>query len=110
MATFEKDSKRYAFSIGVEDNGSYSIYSDDILFVQDPHELYKHWSAEVWKAIENHQVTTGMNELQASFAIGIGIPEGSGASNPRVVNYPNNGHPVRVTFQNGKATDVKEGN
>jgi hypothetical protein len=107
MAVFEKDGKRYAFPIGVEDNGSYTIYSDDMLFIQDPHELYKHWPPEVWKAIEEHQVKSGMNELQASFAIGVGIPEGSGATNPKVVNYPNNGHPVKVTFENGKATDVK---
>lgn len=107
MAVFEKDGKPYAFSIGVEANGSYSIYSDDILFVQDPHQLYKHWPSEVWKAIENHQVKSGMNELQASFAIGVGMPEGLGVSNPRVVNYPNNGHPVKITFESGKATDVK---
>ena len=110
MAVFEKDGKRYAFSIGVEDKGSYQIYSDDILFIQDPHELYKHWPADVWKAVDNHQVKPGMNELQASFAIGVGIPQGTGASNPKVVNYPGNGHPVTVTFENGKATDVKEGN
>lgn len=108
MAVFEKEGKRFAFPIGVEDNGAYSIYSDDMLFIQDPHELYNHWPAEVWKAIENHQVKAGMNELQASFAIGMGVPEGSGMSSPRVVNYPNQGHPVKVTFENGKATDVKE--
>ncbi len=110
MAVFEKEGKPYAFSIGVEDNGSYSIYSDDILFIEDPHELYKHWPPDVWKAIESHQVKTGMNELQASFAIGVGIPEGTGRSNPKVVNYPNNGHPVKVTYQDGKAIDVVETN
>ena len=109
MAVFEKDGKQYAFSIGVEDNGTYQIYSDDMLFVQDPHELYRHWSAEVWTAIENHQVKPVMNELQTSFALGVGLVEGSGTSNPRIVNYPNNGHPMQVTFTNGKATEVKEG-
>ena len=110
MAVFEKDGKRYAFSIGVEDKGTYQIYSDDILFTQDPHELYKHWPSVVWQAVDNHQVKPGMNELQASFAIGVGIPQGTGASNPKVVNYPGNGHPVAVTLENGKATDVKERN
>jgi len=109
MAVFENLGKRYAFSIGVEDNGSYSIYSDEVLFVQDPHELYKHWPADIWKAVDDHQVKAGMNELQASFAVGVGVPEGSGASNPKVVNYPRNGHPVIVTFTDGKATDVREG-
>ena len=109
MAVFEKDGKLYAFSIGSEDNGTYQIYSDEILFIQDPHDLYKHWPAEVWTSIENHQVKPGMNELQASFALGVGLPEGTGAGNLRIVNYPNNGHPVRVTFTNGKATEVKQG-
>ena len=108
MAVFEKDGKRYAFPIGVEDKGAIQIYSDDMLFIQDPHELYKHWPPEIWKAVDEHQVKTGMNELQASFAIGMGIPEGSGATNPKVVNYLNNGHAVKVTFTDGKATDVKE--
>lgn len=109
MAVFEKDGKSYVFSIGSEENGTYQIYSDDMLFIQDPHDLYKHWAADVWQAVEQHEVKPGMNELQASFAIGVGIPEGSGTGNPRVVNYPNNGHPVKVTFTNGKATEVKAG-
>lgn len=109
MAVFEKDGKRYAFPIGMEEHGDYKIYSDEILFIQDPHELYKHWSAETWKAISNHEVKPGMNELQAFFAIGMGSPEGTGASNPRIVNFPNNGHPVRVTFTDGKATDIQQG-
>jgi hypothetical protein len=109
MAVFEKDGNPYAFPIGVDDHGTQHIYADDMLFVQDPHELYKHWPADVWKAIESHEVKPGMNELQASFALGVGIPEGTGESNPKTVNYPNEGHPVKVTFENGKATDVKVG-
>jgi hypothetical protein len=109
MAIFERDGKRYAFPIGLRDNGDYKIYSDEILFIQDPRELYKHWSPEVWKAIDNHEVKPGMNELQAFFAIGMGTPEGTGTTNPRIVNFPNNGHPIRVTFTNDKATDVQPG-
>ena len=109
MAVFEKDGKRYAFPIGAEEHGNYAIYSDQILFIQDPHELYKHWSADTWKAIDNHEVKPGMNELQAFFAIGVGSPEGTGMNNPRIVDFPNNGHPVRVTFTDGKATDVQQG-
>ena len=69
--------------------------------------IEKTHAPDVWKAIESHEVKPGMNELQASFALGVGVPEGSGSSNPRVVNYPNDGHPVKVTFENGRATDVK---
>ncbi len=109
MAIFEKDGKRFAFPIGVVENGDYKIYSDEILFIQDPHELYKHWAADVWKLIDAHQMQPGMNELQASFAIGMGTPEGSGMSNPRIVDYPNHGHPLRVTYTNGRATQVQPG-
>ena len=109
MAVFEKDGKRYAFPIGVDDNGDYKIYSDDMLFIQDPRELYKHWPADVWKAIDNHEVTPGMNEIQAFFAIGVGSPEGTGMSNPRIVDFPDNGHPLRITFTNGKATEIQPG-
>ncbi len=109
VAIFEKDGKRFALPIGLMANGDYKIYSDDILFIQDPRELYKHWSAEVWKQIDAHQMQPGMNELQASFAIGMGVPEGTGMSNPRIVDYPNNGLPLRVTYTNGKATQVEPG-
>jgi hypothetical protein len=109
MAVFEKDGKRYAFTIGNAEDNSYTIYSDDILFIQDPHELYKHWPPDVWQAIDNHQVKPGMNELQASFAVGVGTPEGTGTSNPRIVNYQNDGHPLRVTFDNGKVTEIVPG-
>lgn len=107
MAVFDKDGKRYAFPIGVEENGNYTIYSDDMLFIQDPHELYKHWPAAVWQDIDQHQVKLGMNELQATFAIGLGSPQGTGMSNPRIVDFPNNGHPLRITFTDGKASDIQ---
>ena len=74
MAVFQKDGKDYAFPIGSVRAGNYQIYSDNMLYIQDPHELYKHWPADVWQAIEKHEVKPGMNELQADFAIGMGIP------------------------------------
>lgn len=109
MAVIKKNDRLYAFPIGVEEHGNSTIYSDDILFIQDPHQLYKHWPGDVWKAIDEHQMKPGMNELQASFAIGMGAPEGLGMGNPRVVDYPNGGHPLRVTYDNGKATEIAPG-
>ena len=53
MAVFKKDGKSYAFSIGSIKEDNYKFYSDDMLFIQDPHELYKHWPAEVWEAMTN---------------------------------------------------------
>jgi hypothetical protein len=109
MAVFQKDGKSYAFAIGSVKEGSYQIYADDMLFIQDPHELYKHWPADIWQSIDNHEVKPGMSELQTSFAIGLGIPEGSGESAVKTFDYPNGGKPLRVTFSHGKATQITPG-
>ena len=109
LAGFEKDGKTYAVPIGTAKGSDYQIYSDEMLYIQDPHELYKHWSAETWAAIEQHQVKPGMSELQADFAIGMGIPERS--SDPqqvKTVNYPNGGHPVSITYRDEKAAEIRQ--
>ena len=109
MAVFEKDGKTYAFSIGSMKGSEYKFYSDDMLFIQDPHELYKHWPADVWDAIDKHQVKPGMSELQADFAVGLGIPEASGGPGNRTVNYPNGSNPLSVTYRDDKAVNIKPG-
>jgi hypothetical protein len=109
MAAFELDGKIYAVPIGIEKGGDFKIYSDEIFFIEDPRELYKHWPPDVWKAIEEHRAQPGMNELQASFAIGVGIPEGSGDYGSRTLHYANGGKPVTITFENDKAVKVDQG-
>jgi hypothetical protein len=109
MAVFEKDGKSYAFPIGSVQGTDYQIYSDEMLYIQDPHELYKHWTPETWAAIEQHEVKPGMNELQADFAIGMGIPERSSDPQVKTVNYPNGGHPMSVTYRDGKASEIRNG-
>ena len=109
IAVFEKEGKSYAFPIGSVKAGNYQIYSDEMLYIQDPHELYKHWPAEVWQSIEQHQVKPGMNELQADFAIGMGIPERSNDPSVKTVNYPNGGNPISITYRGGKAAEIKPG-
>src|SRR5438034_6067426 len=109
MAVFQEDRKDYAFPIGSVRAGNYQIYSDNMLYIQDPHELYKHWPADVWQAIEKHEVKPGMNELQADFAIGMGIAQQQ--SNPAVktVNYPSGGNELTITYRNGKAAEISPG-
>src|SRR5208282_4488752 len=75
MARFLQDGKSYAVPIGAVKGDEFKIYTDEIFFLEDPHELYKHWPAEVWRKIEAHEVQPGMSELQTSFAIGLGVPE-----------------------------------
>ena len=109
MAVFRKDDKTFAFPIGLKQGDNYTIYSDDILFVEDPRELYKHWPADVWDAISKHEVKNGMNQLQAEFSVGMGQPDNLHDGNNRTVTYPNNGKPLVVTFVDDRAVSVKAG-
>src|SRR2546428_7926188 len=109
MAVFQEDRKDYAFPIGSVRAGNYQIYSDNMLYIQDPHELYKHWPADVWQAIEKHEVKPGMNELQADFAIGMGIPQQQSDPAVKTVNYPNGRNPLTITYRNGKAAEISPG-
>jgi hypothetical protein len=107
LAVFEREGKAYAFAFGVMKEGAYQIYADDMLFLQDPHELYKHWPADVWEAIDKHEVRVGMKELQAELSIGLGVLKGSGLGSERVIEYPRGGKPLTIVFQNGTAAEIR---
>jgi hypothetical protein len=62
----------------------------------------------VWQAVEQHQVKAGMNELQADFAIGMGVPD-AGDSSGKTVRYPNGGKPLVIVYHDGKAAEIKAG-
>jgi hypothetical protein len=109
LAVFEREGKSYAFAFGVVKEGSYQIYADDMLFLQDPHELYKHWQAEVWDAVDKHEARVGMKELQMELALGLGVLKGSGLGSERVIQYPNGGKPLTIVFQEGRAVEIKPG-
>jgi len=112
MAVFKLDSdaNTYAVAIGGNRGGDYTLYINDMFFLEDPHELYRHWPAEVWAAVDRHEAMKGMNELQAALALGAGVPEGSGGSfGNRTLKFDNNNHPVRVTFENNRASLVVPG-
>src|SRR5580700_3574745 len=59
----------YATPVGYFDDGRYTIYDDQLFFYDDPHELYKHWGADVWSHIDKHEVVLGMTENQAMLAL-----------------------------------------
>jgi hypothetical protein len=109
MAVFEKEGKSYAVPIGFEANEQFTIYSDEMFFIEEPHELYKHWPADVWQAVAQHEVKPGMNELQADFAIGMGVPDAGDTSYQKTVRYPNGGKPLVIVYHDGKAAEIKPG-
>src|SRR5258706_14305699 len=109
MAVYAKDGKHFAFPLGAQQGSNFTLYANDMLFLDDPHVLYKHWPAEVWDAISRHEVRPGMNELQADCAVGLGLLEGSGMGEERVLHYANGGAPLTITFRKGKAIEIKKG-
>jgi hypothetical protein len=110
LGVFQQDGKSYAAPIGTDKgNDYYQFYVNDMLFIQDPHDLYKHWPADVWQAIDQHQVKPGMSELQADFAVGIGILEPGSDDIDRTLDYPNGGKPLTISFHHDKVLKIKPG-
>jgi hypothetical protein len=108
MAVFRKQDKTYAVPIGQVRNGDYRIFADDMFLLDDPRRLYD-WPADTWQAIDAHQAKPGMDEIQAAFALGIGIPQKSDDPAMKTVVYPNRGNQVVITYRNGRAVEVKNG-
>ena len=107
MAVFEQDNKPYAFQIGNADGTDFKIFADAMLFLEDPRELYKHWPAEVWDAIEKHEVKPGMSQMHVIFPVGVGLTQG--AYDTKTLRYPNGGKPLLVSYDdNQKVTSVKD--
>ena len=99
----------YAVPVGNHDATGFNLNNvDDIFFYDDPHVLYKHWSPDIWKAIDEHRVILGMNERQAMLALGQVSNSGSTEYDNRTVEYDHQGHPVSVTFEHGHATNIRE--
>ena len=109
LALFRKDGKSYATAVVNEQNGDFTFYCNDMLFFEDPHQLYKHWPPDVWQAIDQHQVKPGMSELQTDFAIGVGLLESGGDETDKTLDYPNGGKPLDVSYHGGKVIEIKPG-
>src|SRR5215472_12225049 len=109
MAIFSRSEAlgEYAFAVGTLSQGSYDFSINETLFLEDPHQLYSHWPAEVWAAIDHHEIKPGMNERQGGFALGTNIRVSAGDYGNRTVDYLNAGKPVTVTFSDNKAVTVE---
>jgi hypothetical protein len=98
------DTKEYAVPVGYRQAGQYTFYTDEIFFYDDPHELYKHWGPEIWKAVDVHEVILGMNERQVELSLGQVSKSTSKDYGNRMVVFANLGHPMAVTFVKNKVT------
>jgi len=108
MAIFHREgqAEEYAVAIGAVSEGNYRFIVNDIFFLDDPHSLYKRWPAEVWNAIDHHEVIKGMTELQAGLSLGTAAHASPGEVGDRTIEYSNAGKPARVTFAGNHATEV----
>jgi hypothetical protein len=59
--------------------------------------------------VAQHEVKPGMSELQADFAVGMGVPDAGASSNEKTVRYPNGGKALVVIYRGGTAAEVKAG-
>jgi len=110
VAVFHESGNPCAVPIGYEAEGEIKIYSDEMFYIEDPHDLYKHWSPDMWQSVEKHEVKPGMNEMQADFAIGMGVPDAGDTSYEKTVRYPNGGKPLVILYREGKAAEINPGN
>jgi hypothetical protein len=108
FAIFKRDGKPSAVHIGVEKNGDFRMDVENVLYRQDPRQLFKHWSKDVWAAIDRHEALPGMNEQQVWLALGYGAPLNSGNTGDRTMRYENPGHPKEVRFQKNAAVEIKD--
>jgi len=109
MARFDLDGKPFAVQVGTRQGQEFKFYCNDIFFIQDPHELYKHWRPEIWNAIDRREVQPGMNELQVGFALGMVTAQSGDRQGAHSLTYRNGDKPMTVTFQGDKAVEIKQG-
>ncbi len=100
------DAKEYATAIGTIKGTDETYYCDEMFYYDDPHQLYKHWPADVWQAVDQHQPKPGMNELQVAMALGTIQQSESSDYGNRTVTYDAGGKKWAVSFVKDKATTV----
>ena len=98
--------KEFAVPVGYRENGQYTFMTDELFFYDDPHQLYKHWGAKVWDAVDHHKAILGMSEAQVQMALGQVSDSVSNEYGNRRVMFANLGHPMDVIFVKNKATAI----
>ena len=102
----EKDGKRSSLVVGTGGR----VFVDEIFFIEDPEELYSHWTQEDWERVRNHEAWMGMSEFQAIFSLGYGRPlDVSPSGKTRIVEFPGrpDAEPVVITFRDGIASEIR---
>lgn len=99
----------FAAPIGYAEGENETFYCDQLFYYEDPRTIYDHWPKPVWDAVAAHEPKVGMTENQTRMAVGILMESDSQAQGDRIVTYHAGPKTWTVTFQNGVATQVKQG-
>lgn len=106
--TLDNSPKTYATAIGYVQGSDSTFFCDQMFYYDDPHQLYHFWPANIWQAIDQHRPVVGMNELQAQMALGVIQQSESSDIGNRTVYYDAGPNHWRVTFDDGRATQVQQ--
>ena len=104
---FQRDGRTESVQIG----GAGRVWVDEIFFIEEPRELYSHWTEEDWERIARGEAWAGMSEMQAIFSLGAGRPvDVSPGGETRIVEFA--GRPeapaLLIRFRKGIADEVNE--
>jgi hypothetical protein len=69
-----REGREFAVRIGLFDDrlGIHRFDLDDLFYLQNPRQLYSHWTAETWLNVETHQIKPQMTYAQVALSLGIG--------------------------------------
>lgn len=100
--------REYVAAVGDREGHDYNIITDQLFFYEDPHTLYEHWGPKIWASIDVHKAVVGMTERQLQMALGqVSTPRGD-IMGDRSIEYDNQGKPKLVTFEKGKAIQIRD--
>jgi len=97
----------FATPIGAMEDNDEAYYCDMLFYYDDPHTIYDYWPADVWAAIDAHQVEQGMSELETEMAVGHKMHADARTVGDRTVTYDQAGKHWTVTYVKNRATSVK---
>lgn len=97
---------QFATPIGFMEGDQEAYYTDLLFYYDDPHKIYDYWPADVWAAIDAHQVKPGMSELETRTSIGQKMHPNGEKEGDRTVTYTQNGKQYTITYVKNRATNI----
>lgn len=97
---------QFATPIGYMEGEQEAYYTDLLFYYDDPHKVYDYWPADVWAAIDAHQVKQGMSELETRMSIGQKMHPDGEKEGDRTVTFDQDGKQWTITYVKNRATNI----